>query len=156
MTQTERIKAEIERRWKELADKNVKAGGNIYDCGIEQLLSLLSFIESLEQEPISTEETELNSLAFLEQMGYTCISDGSPKIKGWVARDGTVRRIDVGRLRFFDNKPFRRDYITTVNGEWGEHRDYPCKYIINLPKDLFPDLSWEDEPIEVELTLNRI
>lgn len=26
-----------------------------------------------EQKPLSTEETELNSLAFLEQMGYTCI-----------------------------------------------------------------------------------
>ena len=50
MTQIEKIKAEIERRWKELADKNVKVGGNVYDCGIEQLLSLLSFIESLEKE----------------------------------------------------------------------------------------------------------
>lgn len=142
MTQIEKIKAEIEKL---STPENKYSMDRLYD-----------FIESLEQEPISTEETELNSLAFLEQMGYTCISDGSPKIKGWVARDGTVRRIDVGRLRFFDNKPFRRDYITTVNGEWGEHRDYPCKYIINLPKDLFPDLSWKDEPIEVELTLNRI
>lgn len=29
--------------------------------------------EQKEQKPLSTEETELNSLAFLEQMGYTCI-----------------------------------------------------------------------------------
>ena len=46
----EKIKTEIERRWRELADKNVKAGGNVYDCEIAQLLSLLSFIESLEKE----------------------------------------------------------------------------------------------------------
>lgn len=30
-------------------------------------------IAKKEQKPLSTEETELNSLAFLEQMGYTCI-----------------------------------------------------------------------------------
>lgn len=29
-----------------------------------------------EQKPLTTEETELNSLAFLEQMGYTCIPPG--------------------------------------------------------------------------------
>lgn len=29
-----------------------------------------------EQKPLSTEETELNSIAFLEQMGYTCIPPG--------------------------------------------------------------------------------
>ena len=29
-----------------------------------------------EQNPLSTEETELNSIAFLEQMGYTCIPPG--------------------------------------------------------------------------------
>ena len=25
-----------------------------------------------------------------------------------------------------------------------------------LPKELFPDLKWEDEPIEVELTIHRV
>lgn len=29
-----------------------------------------------EQKPLSTEETELNSIAFLEQLGYTCIPSG--------------------------------------------------------------------------------
>ena len=29
--------------------------------------------EQKEQKPLTTEETELNSIAFLEQMGYTCI-----------------------------------------------------------------------------------
>ena len=44
------IKNEIERRWRELADKNVKAGGNKYDAEIAELLSLLSFIENMEKE----------------------------------------------------------------------------------------------------------
>ena len=30
-------------------------------------------VEQKEQKPLTTEETELNSIAFLEQMGYTCI-----------------------------------------------------------------------------------
>lgn len=30
-----------------------------------------------EQKPLSTEETELNSIAFLEQLGYTCIPPGA-------------------------------------------------------------------------------
>ena len=35
---------------------------------------VLAYLErQKEQKPISTEETELNSIAFLEQMGYTCI-----------------------------------------------------------------------------------
>lgn len=31
------------------------------------------YLDEIEQKPLSTEETELNSLAFLSQMGYTCI-----------------------------------------------------------------------------------
>ena len=37
----------------------------------------LAYLEKQkEQNPLSTEETELNSIAFLEQMGYTCIPPG--------------------------------------------------------------------------------
>ena len=36
--------------------------------------AILTWLEKQkEQKPLSTEETELNSIAFLEQMGYTCI-----------------------------------------------------------------------------------
>ena len=40
-------------------------------------LDTLEFIKEIQQKPLSTEETELNSLAFLEQMGYTCIPPGA-------------------------------------------------------------------------------
>ena len=33
-------------------------------------------LKQKEQKPLTTEETELNSIAFLEQMGYTCIPPG--------------------------------------------------------------------------------
>lgn len=39
-----------------------------------KLTDLADWLEKQkEQKPLSTEETELNSIAFLEQMGYTCI-----------------------------------------------------------------------------------
>lgn len=38
-----------------------------------------------EQKPLSTEETELNSIAFLEQLGYTCIPPGTKQ--EWTEED---------------------------------------------------------------------
>lgn len=38
-----------------------------------------AFGKQKEQKPLSTEETELNSIAFLEQLGYTCISPKEQK-----------------------------------------------------------------------------
>lgn len=54
----------------------------------------------------------------------------------WVARDKD------GELILFYNKPFRLEYdrwaTTWIN--W-----------MKLDSKLFPDLTWDDEPIEVEL-----
>ena len=36
-------------------------------------------VAKYEQKPLSTEETELNSIAFLEQLGYTCIPPSEQK-----------------------------------------------------------------------------
>lgn len=52
----QRIISEVEKRWKELAEKNVKAGGNKYDGEIYQLLSILNFINDLEKEGQEKEE----------------------------------------------------------------------------------------------------
>ena len=54
--QVQKIKDEIEHRWRELADKNAKCGGGKYDMEISQLLSLKSFIEKLPEEPVCEEE----------------------------------------------------------------------------------------------------
>jgi len=45
----------------------------------------IAYLKKLkEQKPLSTEETELNSIAFLEQMGYTCIPPGKEqRIAEW-------------------------------------------------------------------------
>ena len=62
-----------------------------------------------------------------------------PTIKGWVARD------QDGLLTLFDSEPKR----FPVDESW-----IGCGFT-DLPKDLFPDLKWEDEPIEVELPIIR-
>lgn len=62
-----------------------------------------------------------------------------PKIKGWVARDSD------GRLDFFLSKPLR-----------GEASWVMPQNPIALNGADFPNLRWEDEPIEVELLIQKI
>lgn len=80
MTDKEKIRAEIERRIK----KNKKSNAVFEQGRREGHMQLLSFIDSLQDEP-NAEETELNSLAFLEQIGYTCI----PPKESWPPQDTT-------------------------------------------------------------------
>ena len=86
---------------------------------------------------------------FLESLRYqpnlpSSLDDDSPKIKGWVARDEKD-----GRLDFFYKKPPIRG-----NKEWLPNGAGMISSIVF--KYFCPDLKWEDEPIEVELTLKRI
>ncbi len=65
-------------------------------------------------------------------------------IQGWVCRDKT------GLLNFFygGSVPYRNEN----DGDWNTL----CGRVLEwLPKELFPDLTWESEPIEVELIIKR-
>jgi len=77
--------------------------------------------------------------------------DKIEKVKGWIARD------DDGTLAIHYEKPRRVCY---QNGNimpdgtpwvWENEAGYGL-----LPVKIFPDLKWEDEPIEVELTIKRV
>jgi hypothetical protein len=63
-----------------------------------------------------------------------------PVLHGWVARE------DKGRLLLFGEKPLR-------NGNYGWKSSSFC---IELNSNLYPDLMWIDDPIEVELSINKI
>ena len=67
------------------------------------------------------------------------------KIKGWVARD-------CYGLWFYKQKPYRVNGNHTLHwtDEFGPNSEY------GLNEELFPDLSFDDEPIEVELTIKKI
>ena len=70
--------------------------------------------------------------------------EGLPKIKGWVARDKN------GEIHYFQEYP-RRVTEYELNHWWD--RDYISMWI---EKDSFPELTWEDEPVEVELLIRRV
>lgn len=77
--------------------------------------------------------------------------DKIEKIKGWVARD------DDGTLAIHYEKPRRVCYYNNeivLDGTpwvWENEAGYGL-----LPVKIFPDLKWEDEPLEVELAIKRI
>ena len=65
-------------------------------------------------------------------------------IEGFVAKDESFNN----RLFFFcPYKPKRNRF----QGIWqAKGREY------EIPREIFPNLKWEDEPIKVELTIKRI
>lgn len=64
-------------------------------------------------------------------------------IKGYAARD------ENGRLNFFLGAPHR---FANPKGDdyWVGHGR------MKQPNEFLPELSWEDEPIEVEISIKRI
>lgn len=58
-------------------------------------------------------------------------------LKGWVARD------KVGNLYLYMRKPIRGKI------EW--YSGFPVN---NLPNNSMPNLTWDDEPLEVEININ--
>lgn len=69
--------------------------------------------------------------------------DADAVIQGWVARDSN------GSLYFYRCKPERVRYINSNDGLW------MSETINELNSDLFPDLTWDSDPIEVELIIKR-
>jgi hypothetical protein len=83
----------------------------------------------------STDVNEAARMAYIEALEEI---SSLPTIKGWVARD------EDGLLALYEERPIRR------NREWMSSMNF-----FTLDHELFPDLKWEDEPIEVELPIIR-
>jgi len=66
------------------------------------------------------------------------------KIKGYIARDAFM-----GELCLYSEKPYRN---TEGLGIW----KMGIGGNIHLPKEMFPDLKWEDEPRMVEVTITAL
>lgn len=66
-----------------------------------------------------------------------------PKIHGWVARDGD----DKKRLCLFTEPPVR------IEDMWLPEED---RIYLFLDNSLFPEITWESEPVEVELLIRKI
>ena len=128
MDKIQQIEAEIKRRLREIPKKETDKRLRAVYGGVEfELMGILEFIDSLpEDNPSEDLEKE---------------QPQEPKTKGWVARWKDSTKIFV-----FDEKPFR------LGNEW--HSETERK--IRIPQYSFPDLTWDDEPIEVELEIHRV
>ena len=107
-------------------------------------------------EPIGEGEIDLERIKhyFDEPKGLgpdlvpTC-SELGPKIRGWVARD------EDGILNFFSSECGDGEPIyDTESGTWGNATGEKIEIV--HPSGAFGDLSFIDEPIEVELTITTI
>ena len=75
-----------------------------------------------EQKSLSIEETELNSIAFLEQLGYTCITPGKgQKPAEWGEEDSRMLSDIVG-------------YITGTGSSSGITKQERVNFLYGLPK----------------------
>ena len=68
-----------------------------------------------------------------------------PKIKGWVARD------ECG-LWLYREKPYRVE--GTFCSHWSDKNGPNSE--LSLDINIFPELTWEDEPIEIELIIRKV
>lgn len=66
-------------------------------------------------------------------------------ISGWVARDEVAIRPTL-----YTSKPLRQKK-GFENGYW----EYGMQIGLSLDPNLFPDLTWDDDPQEVELIIKR-
>lgn len=67
----------------------------------------------------------------------------------WIARDKDRQ------LTLFTNKPYRCTDVGLDNESWGVVLMDEFTDTMILNPNLFPNLTWEDEPIEVELALKK-
>ena len=97
-----------------------------------------------EQKPLSTEETELNSIAFLEQLGYTCVPPGKEhkpvddeledaiKLYYETYGNGEGGFYYLSYSKFEDIvKTFVNDYGKQKPAEWSEEDENWVKAVIN-------------------------
>lgn len=93
------------------------------------------------------EEIEL-----LRKMEKRLINDLKEKAdaseEGWVARDST------GDLFCYKSKPVRmlklRQWRANISSPW------KGSVLFALPNDLFPELTWRDEPIKISITYKKV
>ena len=77
------------------------------------------------------------------------------KVHGWIARDGTENE-PSGLILHFLEKPWH--VIDDSDAYWESRRDYDGEFI-EIPESMegeFKDISWNDEPVEVEFLIRRV
>lgn len=68
---------------------------------------------------------------------YNSEPEDKVTIEGWVARDGN------NSLYLYEKRPVR------------DHNEWTEEIIIHLDDDLFPNLTWSDDPLEITITIKQ-
>lgn len=101
----------------------------------------------IEEQPASLTFGECAAESFREGVKFALgkqEKDAEAVIQGWVARASD------GHLVLFKRKPDREIYMrSNNNGLWFGGS------MTELDSNLFPDLTWDDEPIECEIIIKR-
>ena len=128
------VKAELERK-KIPFKKDIDDG--VYPTYLCALMDFEDFLDTLEVKEVDLEKKK------------------EVIVKGFVAVDNcgdkTICNPTGRRVAFFPQKPVRD--LLTNNHYWAAHIS-PYD-VIHLGYEDFPELKWEDEPIEVEITINK-
>jgi len=74
---------------------------------------------------------------------YGAVEDVDTVIQGWVARDKNGDLVCCA-----GSKPFKEEKIPFWRVDFRN-------FIECIPNDLFPDLTWDSDPIEVEIIIKR-
>ena len=72
--------------------------------------------------------------------------DADTVIHGWVCRDKVINEPFTSDLFLAFEQPTRIE----VWGKWGDMGDY-----VEIDSALFPDLTWNNDPEEVEIIIKR-
>lgn len=142
-TEDERIRKELWEYFHELelsSDRDFSPSFTI-----DHILAWLE--KQKEQKPLSTEETELNSIAFLEQLGYTCIPpEVEKKLAEWSEED--EKRV---KQLIYDTEAIRAGYEKRKE-MLGER--FNNELLKDWLKSLRPQPSWKPSEEQMKALLN--
>lgn len=163
----EKLIVEIDKKWKELADKNVKVGGGKYDAEISTYLSIKNLVTSLQQE-----RPEVDLVAELKHHLATTPKEQLEKewkeLEPWGNIGPTIQEFLYGKQP--EEQPeygyLSTEYVPGRKPKWNvgdvlayyistsnEEGEYPLGKIVNVEFDeeegwiyTFEDESMWDEP----------
>ena len=155
------IKEEIEKFWKENGpmthaeyDRLAKCAKKFYELGRTQIKEAVQ--ESIDKGERCMDQSEGDQGSYSWWDGFHNCAQGimreleedegedrkTTKIKGWITRDEVENPVYGLGLCIHSQKPWR------TGNEWSNQT-----IMMHLPAEMFPEVTWESEPKEVEVEI---
>lgn len=127
----------IEMRWKTMSDGDKAELSKESFTRQAKFFFEVGYEKQKEQKPLSTEKTELNSIAFLEQMGYTCIPPGKEQKPAECIEFDNEFKNQVSHL-----------LASVLNKEWEYNKgfvEYVSQQLLEYAKNEINPAEWSEE-----------